>query len=44
MDTDDEELECRDLFNIGPINRDWARNAAIVVKKVDSQGLAFTGV
>ena len=32
MDTG--ELKCRDLFNIGPTNRDWARNATIVVKKV----------
>ena len=42
MDT--EELKCRDLVNIGPTNRDWARNATIVVKKVNSHGLAFTGV
>ena len=42
MDT--EELKCRDLFNIGPTNRDRARKATIVVKKVNSHGLAFTGV
>ena len=42
MDT--EELKCRDLFNIGPTNRDWARNATIVGKKVNSYGLAFSGV
>ena len=42
MDT--EELKCRDLFNIGSTNRDWARNATIVVKKVNSHGLAFTGI
>ena len=42
MDT--EELKRRDLFNIGPTNRDWARNATIVVKKVNSHGLAFTKV
>ena len=41
MDTD--ELKCRDLFNIGPTNRDWARNPTIVVKKVNSHGLASTG-
>ena len=35
------ELKCRDLFNIGPTNREWAQNAAIVVKKVNSYGLAF---
>ena len=27
MDT--EELKCRDLFNIGSTNRDWARNAVM---------------
>ena len=42
MDT--EELKCRDLFNIGPTNRDWAKNATIVVKKDNSHGLAFTGL
>ena len=42
MDT--YELKCRDLFNIGPTNRDWARNVTIVVKKVNSHGLAFTGL
>ena len=42
MDT--EELKCRDLFNIGPNNRYWVRNSTIVVKKVNSHGLAFTGV
>ena len=41
---DAEELKCRDLLNIGPTNRDWARNATIVVKKVNSHGLSFTGV
>ena len=42
MDT--KELKCRDLFNIGPTNCDWARKATIVVKKVNSHGLAFMGV
>ena len=42
MDT--EELKCRDLFNIGPTNRYWVRNSTIVVKKINSHGLAFTGV
>ena len=42
MDT--KELKCKDLFNIGPTNYDWARHATIVVKKVNSHGLAFTGV
>ena len=39
MDT--EELKCGDLFNIGPTNRDWARNATIVVKKVNSHAEYF---
>ena len=41
---DTEELKCRDLFNIGPTNRYLARNSTIVVKKVNSHGLVFTGV
>ena len=41
---DTEELKRRDLFNIGPTNSDWARNATILVKKVNSHGLAFTRV
>ena len=41
---DAEELKYRDLINIGPTNRDWAKDATIVVKKVNSHGLAFTGV
>ena len=32
-----EELKCGDQFHIGPTNRDWARNATIVVKKVNNR-------
>ena len=42
MDT--KELKCKDLFDTGPTNCDWARHTTIVVKKVNSHGLAFTGV
>ena len=42
MDT--EELKRRDVFNMGSTNRDWAWNATIVVKKVNSHVLAFTRV
>ena len=32
---DSEELKCRDLLNIGPTNRDWARNATTEVCYLD---------
>ena len=43
---DIEGLKCRDLYNIRPptaIGR-GSRNTTIVVKKVNSHGLAVTGV